>query len=215
MQTLESSLRQLTVAEQRLLGLKIHDLESRLRRGPKSLVPGAVVIAILCIVTLALSDTPWPIVTVFWVAVGGGISIWVRHDLKKDLRSLSGMLRRYESARERNEAEVFDIKAKAFADFEETEDEGACYAFEIDGDRLAFVQGQQFYPEAKFPSHDFSLVHILDEDGLAVDVQIDKRGPKVAPARTIPAATKLGLEIPEHLEVLHGQLDDIEDLLRR
>jgi hypothetical protein len=211
---LESSFRPLSAAERRLLGMKIRDIQSRLARGPRALVPGLVVIVALWALTLVASETAWPIVTVFWIVVGGGIFLWVRHDLKKDLDQLRAMVAGYESARRRNEAKVFNVEAKAFAEFEEYEDEGACYAFEIAGGRLVFVVGQQFYAEAKFPSHDFSLVHILDERGEPVDMIIEKRGPRVPAARTIPAAAKLELEIPEHLEALSGTLDQLEDLLR-
>ena len=43
---------------------------------------------------------------------------------------------------------------------------------------------------------------------------IEKRGAKAAPARTIPFAVKHGLEVPEHLEVVEGPLDQLEDRLR-
>ena len=210
---LKPSFRPLTAAEQRLLDAKIRDLESRLGRGPKALMPGVVIVVILWVLTLVVSEASWLTVTSFWIVVGAGILLWVRHDLKKDLGNLRDVLAGHVSARQRNEAEVFQIKATCFADFEEVEDEGACYAFEIDGGRLVFVVGQQFYPEAKFPSHDFSLVHILNERGEPVDGIIEKRGPQVPAARTIPAVTKLKLEIPEHLEVLDGKLSQIEDLL--
>ncbi|UCC85015.1 MAG: hypothetical protein JSW46_08915 [Gemmatimonadota bacterium] len=210
---LESSRRPLTPAEQRLLGAKIRDLESRLRRGPKVLIPGGAVLVILWALTLIVSGSSWLIVTSFWIVVGTGILVWVGHDLKKDLGILRDMLGEYESARRRNEAEVFEVKARAFAEFEELEDEGACYAFEIAGNRLVFVLGQEFYPQAKFPSHDFSLVYVLNERGGPVDMVIEKRGPKAPPARTISAAAKLELEVPEHLEVFNGKLSRIEDLL--
>ncbi len=210
---LESSLRPLTAAERRLLSAKIRDLESRLRRGPKVLVPGGAVIVILWVLTLVVSGTSWLVVTAFWIVVGTGILFWVRHDLKKEFGIFRDMAREYESARRRNEAEVFVIEAICYAEFEELEDEGACYAFEIGGNRLVFVTGQEFYPQAKFPSLDFSLVHILNERGDPIDMVIEKRDPRAAPARTIPATAKLELEIPEHLEVLDGNLGQIEELL--
>jgi hypothetical protein len=195
------------------LGSKIRDLQLRLRRGPRAVIPGVAIIVILWGLTLAASDAAWPIVTVFWAVVGTGVILWVRRDLKRDLGHLSEMLRGYESARKRNEAEVFNIEASAYAEFEEVEDEGACYAFAIDGDRLTFIVGQQYYPEEKFPSHDFAVIHLLDEQGQVVDEMLEKRGPRASPARTIPAATKLELVIPEHLEVINGRLNDLEDLL--
>ncbi len=106
------------------------------------------------------------------------------------------------------------MRASGFAEFEEIEDEGACYAFAIDEGRLAFVEGQDFYAGARFPSLDFSLVYVLDEAGQSVDMLIDKRGPKAAPTRIVPAAIKKTLDVPSHLELRAGTLADLERVLR-
>ena len=119
-----------------------------------------------------------------------------------------------ESALRRSEADVYDIRASAHAVFEEIEDEGACYAFELEGGRVVFVAGQEFYEGARFPSLDFSLVYPLDEHGQPVEMFIEKRGGKTAPARRIPAAVKKSLNIPDHLELRAGRIDDLEGLLR-
>ena len=95
----------------------------------------------------------------------------------------------------------------------EIEDEGACYAFELDVGRIAFIQGQEFYESARFPSLDFSLAYVLDEADQSVDTLIDKRGAKAAPARRIPAAVKQRLDVPDHLEVRKGRIADLEDIL--
>ena len=210
---LESSNRSLTAAERRLLDAKIRDLQTRVSRGRKAAITSIAVVVILWILTLVASDVSWPIVTSFWIVVGIGLYLWVRRDLMKDLDVLRRILRGYESARRRDLAEVFEVRSSAFAELEEFEDEGACYVFQIDDDRLVFVVGQEFYPQARFPSHDFSLVHILDERSQPVEMVIEKRGPQAAPARVIPAANKLRVEIPEHLEVIEGRLEQIEDLL--
>lgn len=210
---LESSTRSLTAAERRLLDAKIRDLQTRVSRGPKAALTSVAVVVILWILTLVASDVSWPIVTSFWIVLGIGLYLWVRRDLMKDLDNLRRMLRGYESARRRDQAEVFEVRSSAFAELKEFEDEGACFVFQIADDRLVFVVGQEFYPQARFPSHDFSLVHILDERSQPVEMVIEKRGPQAAPARVIPAATKLRLEIPEHLEVMEGRLDQIESLL--
>ena len=212
---LEPRRRSLTPAEQRLLHARITDLKGRINSGVLTLLPGLGVIGALWLLTLAVADAPWHIVTAFWIVVGGGILLWVRRDQKKDLVTLGHVIASCESALKRNEAEVFDIRSTCFAEFVEVADEGACYAFEIDGPRLVFVSGQIFYPQAKFPSHDFSLVHLLDEDGHPVDWVIEKRGPQMRPKRTLPAVMKLKLDIPEHLTVLAGGLGQIENLLKR
>ena len=118
-----------------------------------------------------------------------------------------------ESALRRNAADVYDVRARLFAELEEIEDEGACYAFELDDGRIAFIQGQEFYESARFPSLDFSLVYVLDEADQSVDTLIDKRGAKAAPARRIPAAVKQRLDVPDHPEVRKGRIADLEDIL--
>ena len=128
---------------------------------------------------------------------------------------ISAILPGLESALRRNEADVVDIHATSYVEFEEVEDEGACYAFQLDDTRVVFISGQEFYPEAKFPSLDFSLVDVLDEAGRAVDMVIEKRGAKAAPAYVIPAATKQRLEIPEHLEVRSIDIARLEQQLRQ
>ena len=39
---------------------------------------------------------------------------------------------------------------------------------------------------------------------------IEKRRAKTAPARTIPAAAKAALDLPEHLELRPGGIDNLE-----
>lgn len=74
---------------------------------------------------------------------------------------------------------------------------------------------QEFYPESGFPSLDFSLVYPLDEHGNTVDMRIEKRGHVTGPARKIAGRAKLEYEMPEHLQVLKGELYDLENLLPR
>jgi hypothetical protein len=211
---LSAARRPLTTAERRLIRVKIQSLAARGRRASRAALPisGAVVF-ILWLWTVLASDVSWLIVTVFWLVVGTAISAWVRRDMRVHGKQFEGIARDLESALKRNAADVYDVRARAFVTFEEIEDEGACYAFELEGDRLVFITGQQFYEGAKFPSLDFSLVYVLDEHGEAVDMFIDKRRPKTRPVRTVPAASKQALDIPEHLEVRAGRIDNLEEIL--
>ena len=79
---------------------------------------------------------------------------------------------------------------------------------------LPVARLEEFYESAKFPSLDFSLVYVLDDEGRTVDMLVDKRGNKAKPARTIPASFKRSLEMPEHLEVRAGGIDDVEAALK-
>ena len=215
MPTIVPSRRPLTEAERRLLRSKIQDSTRRQRDASKR-IPVATfgTVLALWLATLLASDAPWPVVTVFWLIVGTGLALWLRRDQRKEDRDARQWTQRLESALRRNEAEVFDIRATAFVELEEFEDEGACYAFELDDRRVMFVSGQEFYEAARFPSLDFALVYALDEKGRSADMLIEKRGAKATPVRTMPFAVKHGLQIPEHLDVIEGPLDQLEARLR-
>ena len=215
MATLEASRRPLTEAERRLLRARVSASGERSREvSRRAPIVTIAIVIVLWLLTLLASDAPWWVVTGFWALVGGVIWLWVWRDVRKDARFETEWTARLESALRRNTADVFDVRARAFVEFEEFEDEGACYAFALDDERVVFVSGQEFYEAARFPSLDFSLVYALDEAGNGVDVLIDKRGPKTAAARTISCQVKHGLEIPEHLEVVTTTLGGLEDRLR-
>ncbi len=214
--TLESRRRPLTPAERRLLRCKIRRYQIRpgeVDRGVGLIVASGT--AVLWLLTLLAADVPWPLVTVFSIVLGWLLYIWVRRDLRKETEHLPAMVSSMESALRRDEAESFDIVAEAYAEFEEVEDEGACYAFDLGDGRMVFLAGQQFYPSARFPSLDFSVVYPLDEDGGSPDMWIEKRGPSAEPARVVPAAVnwELAERIPEPLEVVPGSLDTVEESL--
>src|SRR5687768_1954344 len=190
-QRLEAARRPLTDAERRLIRVKIRDLQARGRRGRAVALPiaGGVVLA-LWLATMLASDAPPLVITGFWLVVGLGLALWTRRDMGRDARHFDTMAAGLQSALRKNEADDFTVKALAFAEFEEFDDEGACYAFELVDNRLVFVTGQEFYEGARFPSLDFSLVYVLDETGQTVDMTIDKGGAKAIPTRTVPASWK-------------------------
>src|SRR5215213_10508219 len=176
---LSASRRRLSEKERRLIKAKIRRLTTDGRRASRSYLPIAGgVLLVLWLWTIAASDVSWIIVTAFWVLVGGGITLWVRRDMRTHARHLTGLADGLESALKRNAADSYDIRASSFAVLEEIEDEGACYAFELEGHRLVFIAGQEFYEGARFPSLDFSLVYVLNEREESVDMFIDKRGTK-------------------------------------
>lgn len=205
---LESHRRPLTDQERRTLRAKIRSLQGRSVRSRTGWMPmAAIVIVVLWLLTILASDAPWTVVTAFWLVTGAAIGLWVGRDMRKDASQFHDMAVGLQSALTANAADVYDVRARAFVEFEEEEDEGACYGFEIDGPRLVFVTGQEFYPGARFPSLDFSLVYVVDEAGRTVHMLIDKRGAQAKPARTIPASEQV--ERPEHLEVRAGTIDTL------
>ena len=215
MPTLVGSRRPLTEAERRVLQAKVRATQARSRQASsRAPVITAAVVLVLWLLTLLASDAPWTVVTVFWLVVGALLTWWVGRGMGKDATIQEQWTRGLESALRHDVADVYDVRARAFVELEEFEDEGACYAFELDPGRVVFVSGQEFYEAARFPSLDFSLVYPLDEAGRPADMLIEKRGARAAPARTIPFAVKHGLEVPEHLEVVEGPLDQLEQRLR-
>ena len=209
-QRLPSSRRDLTLSERRLIRAKIRyygRLASRTSRA--GLLTGGLLTVVLWLLTVAASDAPLMVVTSFWILVGGGITFWTLRDLRSGRLHVSALVEGLESSLRRNTADVYDVRATSFAEFDEVEDEGACYAFEIEGGRVVFIAGQEFYEGARFPSLDFSLVYALDVKSNTADMFIQKRGSKAAPRQRIASAIKARLELPDHLEVRTGQLDDV------
>jgi hypothetical protein len=92
--------------------------------------------------------------------------------------------------------------------FEEEEDEGACFAFQISQERIVFVCGQDFYETEEFPNSDFSIVETLGN-------QIENRGRKLKPSRVISPSAWRNLSYPDHLQMVTGRLEDLEVILRR
>jgi hypothetical protein len=213
--SLAASRRPLTESERRVVRARIRQLTAQGHRASRSALPiaGGVILG-LWLWTIVASDVSWIVITTFWLIAGGAIALWVRRDVARAFGQVEGMAQGLESALRRNAADSYDVHATRFAVLEEIEDEGACYAFELDGNRLVFICGQEFYESAKFPCLDFSLVYILNEGDESVDMLINKRGARAAPARTIPAAVKRVLQVPDHLDVRVGSIDGLEDSLR-
>jgi hypothetical protein len=155
------------------------------------------------------ASSNWSIILLVWAGIAAFIAVWL---LLEERSRISARTRSFEDALHRNQAHVIRIRSDQMVAFEEREDEGACYAFQV-GDRIVFVSGQDFYPSAKFPNSDFSLVEIIDSRGTMVEMIIDTAGKKLQPIRTIAAELKSKLSIPEHLQILPGKLEDIDRLL--
>lgn len=210
---LEPRRRPLSTEERRLLAAKARELRAQTNAPRKIVVLTGGIVGILWLLTILASDAPWWVITLFWILAGSILGLWIRRESRRHGVHAVTMAQRLESALARNEADVFDFSASSYVEFEEMEDEGACYAFDLGHSRIAFVVGQEFYPESGFPSLEFSLVYPLDEHGNTVDLHIDKRGQVTRPARKISIHAKLEFEIPEHLQVLNGELHDLENLL--
>jgi hypothetical protein len=138
------------------------------------------------------------------------IGFWVGLESRRGFRLQAGYLR---DGLRTNRARVLRVQAAQVVEFEEVEDEGACYAFQVSGDQMLFVCGQEYYADGTFPNDDFSIVEVLASKDVVVEEMMMKAGARVEPERRIPAGVKARLEIPQHLELVRGDISNIEALL--
>ena len=203
--------RSLSAPERRLLASKLASQRAR-RQGAilRSFGVSATVGGVLCVLTLLASTAPRLAILGFWIAAAGGLGLWVGAESRSVWAFKIGRL---ESALRASRAEAIRISAPQYLEFEEVSDEGACYAFEVAENEVVFVAGQDFYPSARFPNSDFTLVKLLTESGEVVDEIIVKSGEKIAPVRVLPRARKAVLRIPAHLSLVPCGLSGLEDFL--
>ena len=178
---------------------------------PKSLAASATVCGVLMLLTLRASDAPVVVIVGFWVVMMVVFTVWIGMPGR---RLMLGQIPILEGALHGNRARELRLTSERVVEFEEVEDEGACYAFDYDGVSSIFVIGQEFYEDDDFPNSDFSMIELLGASGTPVDVLLTKRGRKLTAERVIPAAIKNGVELPDHLAIVPAPLDRIESALR-
>ena len=209
---MQDSFRPLTKAEVRLLKGKISSQGRRRSRYRARIARVSVGLWIAgSVLTLVANQarSERVVVLIAWAAIASLIAVWL---LLEDKSGRAFRVGAFEDALRRNEAHVIRIQSDQMVALDEQEDEGACFAFQV-ADRIVFVSGQEFYPSASFPNSDFALVEISDSRGRIVEMAIETAGKKLQPIRTIAAESKSRLQIPDHLHIILGRLDDIERLL--
>jgi len=209
--TVQEFERALTDAEKRELEARIERLQSMVRlRLPKATVASVIVCGALAALTLLVSDASRGVILAFWLALAVLFSLWIGLPGRTGPRRQAALL---EAALRHDRARVFRVQSTRVVEFEEIEDEGACYAFDIGEGRILFVQGQEFYPDDDFPNSDFSLATVLGPGNAVVDEIFTKSGAKLDPERRIARDVKDRLTIPDHLEVIDADLGTIEAVL--
>jgi hypothetical protein len=112
-------------------------------------------------------------------------------------------------AQETGMAKVTEVEASRFASFEEFEDLGALFVFQVEPEELLVLQGQDFYETQRFPALSFAIVEVPGSQPM-----IRPSSPKAEPAyrygpevmRTIPNLPPLA-HMPGTLESV---LDDLK-----
>jgi hypothetical protein len=117
--------------------------------------------------------------------------LWVYLSQKPKYRAA---VNRFEDALRRNEVQEIKIQSDALVELEEIEDEGACFAFQLNDHRIVFVSGQDYYSSARFPNDDFSVIRVYDSRRFLVQEFVEKRGIKLKSKRSIPAKVKSQLQ---------------------
>jgi len=205
--------RPLSEVERRFLMADLRRSQGRLRSFPKrQWSAGVIIFGLLWASTVIATKGNWLLATAFWLMLGAVISAWAYFSEKPKYRDA---VRRCEDALRRNEVHEVSIRSDAFVELEEIEDEGACYAFQLRDRRIVFVSGQDYYPSARFPNTDFSVIRVFDGERSLGQEFVEKRGSRLQPKRKISAEAKAQLEVPQHLQVIEGDLDELEHLLAR
>ena len=203
--------RPLTSSERDELTARLRFLR-RLRRSTpwKSAAASVIVCALLGVATLLASDAPRPVILAFWTLVALVLAAWVTRSARVDTAAQEAVL---QDALAHSTARVTRVQSASVVTFEEIDDEGECYAFDIGDNQILFVMGQEFYDLDGFPTTDFSIVEPLASSGQPIDQLIRSEGYVLTPVRAIAADVKERLEIPDHLAVVRGRLEDLEALL--
>ena len=213
--------RKLTEKEFRLLKSRIRAEEKRYRSrfqivGIQCLF-GFGIAGIICLLGKFLSeDTPpiWFFMLIFWGA-GALLSVLLVKSALQDNRTVSQSLSYLKDALQHGRARVEKIQAQRMIEVEESEDEGACYFFEIEDGKLFQLSGQEYYAGAQFPSSDFSLIDILDRHGHPVTSLLEKKGAKLKPYKMISATDKIKNIIPYDQKFIDCSIDEFEKYIKQ
>jgi hypothetical protein len=212
----DAVMRPLSYKESCLLQGMVSQKQKRLQKVSWRLIQVCLLVIIpLWLLTLLASHyssqkTPWYLIALFWLVAGGAIALW---SYLPERRKMVADLAKFERAAASCQVVVVGIQSKRMVAFEEEDDEGACYAFQLRNGQIRFVVGQDYYDSKCFPNSKFYLVHFMSDDGELLYCQLLVKGEKLDAIRTIPARVKLKLNIPDHLAIIDGDVDELERLL--
>jgi hypothetical protein len=149
------------------------------------------------------------------VAIGCGavylpIFAWATRDARRD--SLQRR-KRWQAILDDNRVDVLRCVAGEVVEWEEKEDEGKTYFFQIEEDKILVLTGQEYYPTRRFPNDDFELV--ISEGERPVFGYTRCLGNKLNPQFVLPASSKREWYQPQDREIFEGRVSDLESILRR
>lgn len=144
--------------------------------------------------------------SVVWAALAVGIGAWSALDVRREQRAARARL---EGALIEDHVEEVRVTSTEMVELEEIEDLGACYAFQVEPDRILFVQGQEYYANGRFPSTDFAIATVFGSRGDAVERWVRAHGERLRPTRVVSVEEQKGLRLPDDLELMPGRLSDL------
>ena len=219
MPLLEQFVRPMTAAELRLLKVPLRRKQRPEKHGLSVALGMFLMIfgffLVACLAATVIDHQPAWYYSIL-IAFGVSALVWIvaYPGLRREQKRMEARCRMYEAAIQRNEVHVTHIQSDEMVEFEEEEDEGACYAFQVNGPRIVFVSGQDYYASAKFPNNDFSLVDLHGPDGTILEGWVQKHGKKLKPLKKLPGKLRWHID-SEHLQVIEGDLADLERLLAK
>ncbi len=87
------------------------------------------------------------------------------------------------------------------------------YAFQLDDERIVFISARFCQHVRGFPTTDFSMLDIANEKANLVVGFARNHGDPLLPIRIISEQDAVRLRIPEHMEIIRGNLTQIDTLL--
>ena len=205
--------RALTADERAQLSARLTEARAGRRSAlAKTALSTLLVCGFLALFTIAVSRAPSWLILIFWSALVVVFVLWIGVPQHRMMHEREEML---SDAPLASRARVTRVQSTRVVEFEEEEDEGACYAFDYRDQRSVFIVGQAFYEDDDFPNSDFSLIDLLGTHGRPVDSTLVKTGRKLVPGRIVPADTKRLVQVPDHLSVVPAPLDRVEAGLPR
>ncbi|NLD35810.1 MAG: hypothetical protein GX654_02990 [Desulfatiglans sp.] len=218
---IQSLTRPINEKEKRFLRLKIRELSKHIDESPvllkllKQVCFGFGISGFLCFLgSISTDDQPpfWFYLLIF-IVPGLVWTLWFFIKKMKDEKAIISRIQTYKDASNNGTVKVTRIKTDRMFEAEEYEDEGACYFFEVEKDKVFLIMGQEYYSTTNFPNSDFSIIEIIDTKGQLVDSIIEKQGKKLKPLRLIPREDKIKIDLTNDNKLIPCSLDHIESYL--
>jgi len=210
--------RPLTAAEQRWLRLiAVRRERFLLAVGPYMMLLVGIVLfgglwGLTVLATKAEKTGPsWRVSGLIWLGLGIVIGWWAYRDVRPHAHVLQ---ERFRSALRQNTACEIRVRSKMVIQCVNKQDrKKSWYAFQIDDGHVVFISARFSHRLRRFPTSDFSMVDIADEKGRVVAGYVRNHGNPIAVTRTISYHEAAALRVPDHMEIMRGDLKEIDKLL--